>query len=374
MDKRTFLKQSSLAALSLLAGSSLAAQPTLQKNTLPANWMWLRPNLKWSDDEWKKQLDKIRAAGIEAILPEVYNSTHALFDHPSFPVKERFLERLLPLAKAADLQVHAWMWTMPLCNPTYKKDHPDWYAVNRKGESAHDQPAYVGYYNFMCPCHPEVPAFVQRNVEALARIEDLDGVHLDYVRLPDAILAKALQPKYGIVQDKEYPEYDYCYSTFCREQFKEQSGIDPMDIENPQEHKAWNQFRYDAISNIVNNFAVPTAHKYGKKITAAVFPNWQSVRQQWHRWNLDAFLPMLYHNFYDENPRWIKEQVEAALGRMEEARPVYSGLYMPALPTADELALAIDLAKAGGAKGISLFDFPAIKDVHWKVLASKLKS
>lgn len=28
--------------------------------------------------------------------------------------------------------------------------HPDWYAVNRKGESCHDKPAYVDYYRFLC--------------------------------------------------------------------------------------------------------------------------------------------------------------------------------------------------------------------------------
>ena len=31
--------------------------------------------------------------------------------------------------------------------------HPDWYAVNRKGESCHDKPAYVDYYRFLCPNH-----------------------------------------------------------------------------------------------------------------------------------------------------------------------------------------------------------------------------
>lgn len=380
MDKREFLKKAGVGSLALASGALLwgchsdekkeptttAAGPKVVDG-LPSNWLWMRPKLEWSDDEWKKCFERVRAAGIEAVLPEVYNGNQALFDHPNFPVKARLLERLIPLAHQAGLQIHAWMWTMPLTNPEYKEKHPDWYAVNRKGESAHDQPAYVNYYNFLCPCHPEVPEFVKGNVEALAKIAELDGVHLDYVRMPDVILAEALQPKYGIVQDKEYPEYDYSYSKYCREQFKAQSGIDPMDLEDPASNEEWYQFRYDAISNVVNYFAVPTARKYDKMITAAVFPNWESVRQQWHKWALDAFLPMLYHGFYNEDVHWIKAQVEAARARLKDDKPVYSGLFVSALQPA-ELEQAIQLAKEGGAKGVSLFDYSALKEAHWEVM------
>lgn len=383
MDKRTFLKKAGLGGLALASGAMMwscggevaeKAPKVLQPvSGIPSNWVWLRPQIDLSDDEWKKRFEAMRAAGIEAVLPEIYNGMEALFDHPNFPVKARVLEQILPLAKQAGLQVHAWMWTMPLRNPEYRAKHPDWYAVNRKGESAHDKPAYVSYYNFMCPCHPEVPEFVKGNVEALAKIAEVDGIHLDYVRLPDVILAKALQPKYNIVQDQEYPAYDYSYSENCRNQFKEKTGIDPMDIADPAAHEEWYQFRYDAISNIVNNYAVPTAKKYNKTITAAVFPNWESVRQQWHKWDLDAFLPMLYNEFYDEDVPWIKAQVEAALGRLNNSKPIYSGLYVPSL-SPEDLAKAIQLSREGGAKGVSFFDYGAIKDEHWAVIEKVLKS
>ena len=38
--------------------------------------------------------------------------------------------------------------------------HPDWYAVNRKGESCHDKPAYVDYYRFLCPNHQGVAEYL----------------------------------------------------------------------------------------------------------------------------------------------------------------------------------------------------------------------
>jgi uncharacterized lipoprotein YddW (UPF0748 family) len=379
MKKRAFIKLASASALSLMTGSSFLScnskseqKQVLQssKSNLPDNWIWIRPSLDKSDDDWKKAFERIKKAGIDGILPEVYSSHETLFDHPNLPVKERWLERIIPLAHAAGLQVHAWMWTMPLNNPDLIKKHPDWFSVNRNGNPSNTHPAYVDYYKFMCPCNEEVAEFVAGNVEALAKIEDLDGIHLDYVRQPDVILAEAFQPKYGIVQDKEYPEYDYPYSENCRNQFKAKHGIDPMDLgdEAPQ-NEAWRQFRYDAVSNIVNNHCVPMARKYDKKITAAVFPNWESVRQEWHKWDLDAFLPMLYQGFYNADIDWIGEQVKNAKIRLKAAnndKPIFSGLFLPHLENPADLKRAIDIAKANGAKGVSFFG--DLKEEYLEVL------
>lgn len=379
MKKRAFIKLASASALSLMTGSSFLScnskseqEQVFQtsKPNLPDNWIWIRPSLDKSDDDWKKAFERIKKAGIDGILPEIYSSHETLFDHPNLPVKERWLERIIPLAHAAGLQVHAWMWTMPLNNPDLIKKHPDWFSVNRNGNPSNTHPAYVDYYKFMCPCNEEVAEFVAGNVEALAKIEDLDGIHLDYVRQPDVILAEAFQPKYGIVQDKEYPEYDYPYSENCRNQFKAKHGIDPMDLgdEAPQ-NEAWRQFRYDAVSNIVNNHCVPMARKYDKKITAAVFPNWESVRQEWHKWDLDAFLPMLYQGFYNADINWIGEQVKNAKIRLKAAnndKPIFSGLFLPHLENPADLKRAIDIAKANGAKGVSFFG--DLKEEYLEVL------
>ncbi len=383
MEKRKFIKTLIGGSLAMMTGSSwLGCQsPTTQREIattkytkpqpLPNRWIWLRPKLDWTEDDWKRTFERMKKVGIEGILPQVYAGNDTLFDHPTLPVKKRWLEDILPLAHSFDLEVHAWMWTMPLNEKTMVEKHPDWFSVNRNGQPAHTHPAYVKYYKFLCPCHPEVQEFVASNVEALGKIEDLDGIHLDYVRQPDVILAEALQPKYNIVQDKEYPEYDYPYSQNCRNLFKEEHGIDPMDLgdEAPAD-EAWRQFRYDTVSNVVNNFCVPMARKYNKPITAAVFPNWESVRQQWHRWDLDGFLPMLYQGFYNKDIAWIGEEVKKALARLQDEnnpKPVYSGLFLPHVPPAD-IAQAVEVSKNSGAKGFSLFDLNSLSDEYWEAI------
>lgn len=371
MNKRTFLKNIALAIPattlpSWLLQSCQASGKSEDKKQ--KNWLWARPKADWTLEDWKQNLETARKHNIHALLLEVYNGRHTYYEGGQLPMKEDQLGQLLPICHTLDMELHAWMWTMPCNAPEIIKQHPDWFAVNGLGQPAHIHPAYVDYYKFLCPCHPEVRAFVQENVRSLASIPELDGVHLDYVRLPDVILAEGLQPNYGIVQDREYPEYDYSYSDNCRQQFQAQTGIDPLhDLEDPSANAVWRQFRYDSVSNMVNQHLVPEAKKYNKTITAAVFPNWQSVRQQWHHWELDAFLPMLYNNFYNRDIDFVKEHTEKGLARLNQSKPVYSGLFVPELRP-DKLGQAKAMALEGGAGGIALFEIGSMTKEHWAAL------
>ncbi len=351
-------------SLTLALGSQACTKSNSSINSkrLPRYWVWHRPSTKATDDQLKREFEEMRSLGFEAVLPQIFSSNKALFNIDGYETEVPLLERMIPLAHEAGLELHAWMWTMPCNNPRIIKDHPDWYAVSREGKPAHTDPAYVDYYKFLCPRKQEVRAFVQDRVKALAAIDDLDGIHLDYVRLPDVILAEALQPKYDIVQDQEYPEYDYCYCTTCRSGYEAYSGVDPMDIKDPANDSDWYQYRYDAVVGMVNDYLAPVAKAKNKTITAAVFPNWESVRQQWHRFDLDAFLPMLYNGFYNEGIDWIGEETTKALERLNHSKPIYSGLFSPDVQEAGALDKGVASAYNGGASGFSIFSFNDLSD------------
>ncbi len=374
ITKRQFLKTLALSAASAaVARDGVAAmQADAPKRYAmgvipPKYWIWIPPDEKKSVDDWKRDLAQMRAAGIKAIVPEIYDGRHAWFPSQRLPVKTDLLGRLLPLAKAEGLEVHAWMWTMPCMVESVMKQHPDWYNVNAKGESAVDKPAYVDYYKFLDPARPEVREFVQGTVRELAAIGELTGVHLDYVRHPDAILPKSLWPKYNIDQSVVHPQFDYGYTPYAREAFKKAHGIDPMTIKDPTSHRAWMQYRFDAVTGLVNDFLVPAAHAKQKQITAAVFPGpslaRDMVRQDWGRWKLDAFLPMLYHTFYEADPSWVTRYTKEAVSTVRV--PVYSGIFAHAL-NASELSATIAAAKAGGAYGVSLFSAGGMDDAKWQ--------
>lgn len=329
------------------------------------NWMWVTPGAEpLTDDDWRRRLDHWRQAGIDAILPEVFNNHTAHYGSQHLPVASEWLEQLLPIARAAGIEVHAWIHSMACNIEQVHDEHPEWFNVNGLGESSWDKPAYVGYYRFFCPSRPGVHEFLKRRVAELAAYGELEGIHLDYIRQPDVILASSLQPKYGIVQDREYPQYDYCYCEVCRNGFKDQFGTDPLDLEDPSANQDWRQFRYNLVTHIVNNELIPTGRERGKLMTAAVFPNWQHVRQQWGVWHLDAVLPMLYNSFYDEDVSWIGEQVVKGRAGLKSDIPLYSGLYLPGL-TPEELASAVEVSLKAGAAGVSLFAAGDMTDQYW---------
>jgi uncharacterized lipoprotein YddW (UPF0748 family) len=317
----------------------------------------------------------MRASGIHAVVPEVYNGSSALFASTRLPVRAPWLETFVPLATAAGLEVHAWMWCMPCLIPAVLQAHPDWYNVNAKGESAADKPAYVNYYKFLDPARPEVREFVRDTVRELAAIPGLTGVHLDYIRHPDAILPSGLWSKYGIVQDKVYPAYDYGYTDYSRRAFKAQTGVDPIDLADPEGNAAWMQYRLATIVDLVNEYLVPAAHAGGKVISAAVFPGPSRarvmVRQDWGRFELDAFLPMLYHTFYEAGPEFVKTYTEEGVRAVKA--PIYSGLYVGPLDAA-AFTETIEMAFAGGASGASIFDAGAMNAERWALFAKTVRA
>lgn len=375
-NRRAFLSTLGMGAMALASGVSsnrdASAGPTPKPKALK-NWVWITINTRRSTDDWKRSFALIRESGIQAIVPEIYDGQNAYFASQRLPVKTDLLGTILPLARAADLEVHAWMWCMPCMIESIIKGHPDWYNVNAKGESAVDKPAYVSYYKFLDPGRPEVREWVQGTVKELAGIAELKGVHLDYIRHPDAILPSGLWKKYNIVQDKVYPPYDYGYSEYERKLFQKKYGIDPIEIRDPTNHKQWMRFRWDMVTGLVNGYLVPAAHAKKKMITAAVFPGptlaRQMVRQDWGRWKLDAFLPMLYHTFYQAGPDWVREQTREGVSTVKQ--PVYSGLFIGGMQEA-EFVETVNKALEGGAYGVSLFSESGMNAARWKALRELL--
>ena len=302
---------------------------------------WTGAGKDFDEKNWNKKLNYYDSLGISEIL--VSGSP-------------KVLKKIIPLANKKNIKVHGWMWTINRPGDTIANKNPDWYSVNRNGYNSLDYRAYVDYYQWLSPFHPEARNHIINNAKKLMEVEGLASVHLDYVRYPDVILGAALQPKYNIVQETEMPEYDFGYHPIARKKFKEIFDKDPLDFKNPELSTEWRQFRLNAITTLVNEI-VDIAHSKNKKVTAAVFPfpemSRQMVRQAWNDWNLDAAYPMLYQNFYLENINWIGFATKQGVNDVDF--PIYSGLYSPALKNGEQLEKAIKISKDNGAKGISIF-------------------
>ena len=106
------------------------------------------------------------------------------------------------------------------------------------------------------------------------------------------------------------------------------------------------------------------------------------VRQEWNHWNLDAFFPMNYNDFYLEGTDWIGEITQEAVTSVGEEKPVFSGLFIcpdPDKKTAEpdpenhglvpeELGEAVRQSMENGAAGICLFTPRRMTEAHWAAL------
>lgn len=337
--------------------AAILAGCQFDKNKIPV-YAWESGPRNKTDKELVKEFKDLKGKGIDGLM---YNGGQ---DAATY-------ERVGALAKSAGLEFHAWIPTMVQSKEGLLDT--SLYAVNGLGQSAWTHPAYVQYYKFLCPEREEVYQFLEDMYAKVADVPEVDGIHLDYIRFPDVILARGLWDKYGLVMDREYPQFDYCYCDSCVTHFRKQTGINILEIEDPSEIEEWKQFRYDQITNIVNRLA-DMVHSKNKVITAAVFPGPNSVakkivRQEWDKWNIDAFYPMNYNDFYLEGTKWIGEVCKEAVEETEGKAPIYSGLFICPDPVAkseepdpenhglvpSEIPDAINESISNGATGICLF-------------------
>ena len=302
----------------------------------------------------------------------------------------KIYERVGSIAQSVGLEFQAWIPTM-IQKKTDALDS-SWYAVNGLGESALVKPAYVPHYTFLCPSREEVYQYLATMYKNVAAVQAVDGIHLDFIRFPDVILARGLWDKYGLVMDKEYPQFDYCYCEKCVADFKAKTGIDILAADDPSQVPEWKQFRYDLITNIVNRLS-KEIHGMGKKISAAVFPGPDSyakkmVRQEWNKWNLDEVFPMNYNDFYLEGPEWVGKVTREEVAAVNPDIPVYSGLFICPHPenksaekdpenhglTPQEIATAIRGSMENGAAGICLFTPGRMTDAGWEVFEKAIRT
>ena len=269
----------------------------------------------------------------------------------------------IPIAHKYGIEVYAWLWTM---NPEHgrdviQKETPEWFSVNRNGESLAEKKAYVDYYKFMCPALPEVREYIKNKITAYCEVEGLNGIAIDYHRFVDVILPTTLWSRYDVVQDHEYPEFDYGYHPAMIKLFMEKYGYDPRELEDPSSDDTWLQFRCDQITEVANEIA-EVVHSYGKVMAASPFPtpamSRKMVRQDWGKWNLDIVFPMAYHGFYTGDVSFISDCMIEDVRDKNPMTTLYCGMSASNSPLMFE---CMDAALNNGAEGISIFTINGLR-------------
>lgn len=347
-------------------------------------YAWLAGKVDMPEEQLEEYFSRCAETGIEGIFLECHGGYPAVLgDSTSFRDSAALviLRRAAVYAKKYDVELHAWMWTTNRCEHSLREAHPDWYQVNGLGESLNDIKMYNReHYRFICPNHEGVSEYLKERIRELAEVDGLTGIHLDFIRYPDAILPYGLHESRGVVQDRVYPQWDCCYCDECRALFKEKTGIDPLDLEDPTECEEWMQFRWDALAQLASGL-LTEIKACGKVSSAAVFAtpfeSKKLVRQDWVNFqDADMLFPMIYHWSYGQPEEWIetasREGVEGLKNAGNDAQLI-SGIMVPREGHFKE---CIDMAKNAGAAGISFFSLEAFNrhPENWDLLKAALEA
>ena len=349
-----------LLVMTLTASFFACQSPS--KSSTAKHFVWMGEGKNEDQARLEEMFVKLKEAGIDGVMYQCSLGKYAA---------------VVELAHKHGLELHAWQNILRRYNKELLANHADWYTVSRNGLSSAEHPPFVDYYKWLCPTKPEVRRYLTSFVEDLADVPHIDGVHLDYIRHSDVILARDLWETYDLVMDKEYAEFDFCYCTACVARYKEETGEDASALGDAAPDNAkWRQFRYDMVSETVDALS-KAVHAKGVKINAAVFPTpsiaKKLVRQEWNKWSLDAYYPMNYNSFYREKPEWVEASCTAGVEALNGRAPLYSGLYMPAFDNPEDFRTAIQGSKRGGAAGICIFTPYDMKDKHWDILKEEIE-
>ena len=363
-----------LAAGAMILAVSSCCKNKEQSEQYPMFWTWIEdiPAVDASNPtlDMEVAFTHMEEAGLDAVM------LHA--------VSAEDYKKDIEIARRHGIKVYAWVWTL---NPPRQEraqmleEHPDWFSVNRLGESVSQTKAYVNSYKFLCPALPEVREYLKNKVEEICAIDGIEGICLDYCRLIDCVLPISLAYNYNLRQDTEvFPEYDYGYHPAMIEKFKAQYGYDPRESEDPSRDEKWCQFRCDQVTEVAN-IMCEVAHKAGKKTTASPFAAAGlckfMVYQDWGKWDLDMVHPMAYVDFYTMDPSFAYDATLDNYLAKAEGTTLMCGVDTELGGDPEFIFDKMDEAFKAGAQGISLYTIEGLNTedlrARFKVYADSLR-
>lgn len=261
-----------------------------------------------SEADLAKVFDRMAEAGINSVFFETINAAYPIYPSRVAPEQNPLtrgwdpLKAAVKLAHERGMELHAWTWIFAAANQRHNEilnlprnylgpvlsRHPDWVITDKKGNPFdYGDPYKKAFFD---PANPEVQRYISALLEEIATNYDVDGIQLDYIRYP--------------FQDPKANQ-TFGYSNTSRWQFKQMTGVDPVDIGSS--HPLWSQWTAFRMQQ-VDRFVATISERLKQKrpdlmLSAAVFPMPQRERlfrlqQNWEEWGqkgwVDTIVLMTY--------------------------------------------------------------------------------
>jgi uncharacterized lipoprotein YddW (UPF0748 family) len=352
--------------------------------------VWVVRTQLESPDRVENMVKQVADAGFNTIMVQVRGRADAFYHSRWEPPAEQLadapagfdpLALVIRQAHARGLAVHAWVnthlvWggpTLPSSPDHMVNARPDWLAVPKElgrelyGMDPFD-PRYVAALRryadehvesveglFSSPSNPGVQERVYDVWMDLVEHYELDGIHFDYIR---------------------YPNADFDYSRSALDRFRAwviprltPDSLGVLDVafqDDPYAFvdalpDAWDEFRRAQITQLVERgYYGVKARRPDVLVSAAVFPDaddaYRNRYQDWRGWLRSGFLDVAVPMAYTTDDKLFLEQVHEARGLAGSRDRVWAGIGAWA-NTFDGTLSKIDIARREDVGGVVLFSY-----------------
>jgi len=298
---------------------------------------------------WDEAAGRLADNGFAAVFPNMLWGGVSFANSKVLPVESQVAARgdqirqCLEACRKHGLQIHVWKvnWNLGSAAPKEFVDKLRGERRLQESSGGKEQP-------WLCPSHPSNQKLEIDSLLEIVHNYDVDGVHFDYIR---------------------YPDGDHCFCAGCKERFEQATGLKlsnwPQDVLGEGTlRQQWLEWRRGNITAVVKAVSAGArAIKPKIKLSAAVFPNWESDRdgigQDWKLWcdqgYLDFVCPMDYTTSGASFENMVARQVQWA-GRT----PCYPGIGVSASSShfgVDRVIEQIDITRRHKTGGFVIFNY-----------------
>ena len=346
--------------------------------------LWVVRHTLKSEESIRRMVDDASQAGFNTLLVQIRGRGDAFYESRLVPRAENLSEQpddfdplavTIAQARRKGLRIHAWfnvclvgnLSRVPASSQHVALQHPDWLLLPEKlfpspGKTPARSASQVsrlqaelrktrGQGLFLDPTHPGVQAHLVEVVQELLSRYPVDGLHLDYIRYPDARVSFT-------------PAAIDAFARTLPESIGEKARSDPL-IDTRRHPDLWSAFRQKSVTELTRQIASAARQTRPQiLVSAAVIADREEATtlrgQDWFQWLEEGIVDVVCPMAYRPDMAQFREEIEQARGS-SFGHQVWAGIGAYKLESEGVIA-QIELTRTLRADGFVIFSYTSLAE------------
>lgn len=293
--------------------------------------------------------------------------------------KNNFLGAFIGEAHKAGIEVHGWTTNFHVGNVgdtnTLFNAHPNWQQVYYDGKVDSNDEMTEETLLYFDQANPEVWQFLVNFYNELLEKNDLDGLHIDYIRYaagndvgkPDSVYCKI--PEGGKLYAENCLNRTTGYTNYAMEDFKKEynlSGDVKELVKDVKTYNLWSEYRTNKVTQFVRKLKNEVVDKNETMFSMAIVPEVEFAKdnkmQDWTKWIDEKLVNAINGMYYSADTYRTTIEYNSAKqnfrGKLYEYPGILAASYFD-LPAINNIYFYENAARLS-TMGASIFDANAI--------------